>query len=82
MGFLRDNRRWSHLDKPAALFRYSPDRKGERFREHLKSFAGFLQADAYAGFERLYASDRKPATVFRPNRAPISIHDRSRCGRA
>lgn len=52
--YLRDNRRWSHLDKPAALFRYSPDRKSERPREHLKTFAGFLQADAYAGFERLY----------------------------
>jgi transposase len=25
--YLRDNRRWSHLDKPAALFRYSPDRR-------------------------------------------------------
>ena len=61
--YLRDNRRWSPLDKPAALFRYSPDRKGERPREHLKTFAGFLQADAYAGFERLYASDRKPAPI-------------------
>jgi transposase len=61
--YLRDNRRWSPLDKPAALLRYSPDRKGERPREHLKTFAGFLQADAYAGFERLYASDRKPAPI-------------------
>ena len=61
--YLRDNRRWSHLDKPAALFRYSPDRKGELPREHLKTFAGFLQADAYAGFERLYASDRQPAPI-------------------
>jgi hypothetical protein len=36
------------------LFRYSPDRKGERPREHLAAFRGVLQADAYAGFERLY----------------------------
>lgn len=28
--YLRDNRRWSADDRPAALFRYSPDRKGER----------------------------------------------------
>jgi hypothetical protein len=48
------------LDKPAALFRYSPDRKGERPREHLKTFVGFLQADAYAGFERLYAVTASP----------------------
>ncbi len=69
--YLRDNRRWSHLDKPAALFRYSPDRKGERPREHLKTFAGFLQADAYAGFERLYASDREPAPI-----TPVGVTSR------
>jgi transposase len=42
---------------PAVLFRYSPDRKGERPREHLKRFRGILQADAYGGFNGLY--DRK-----------------------
>lgn len=61
--YLRDNRRWRPSDKPAALFRYSPDRKGERPREHLKAFTGFLQADAYAGFERLYDPDRKPGPI-------------------
>ena len=58
--YLRDNRRWRPSDRPAAIFRSSPDCKGARPREHLKAFAGFLQADAYAGFERLYAPDRKP----------------------
>lgn len=61
--YLRDNRRWSPNDKPAALFRYSPDRKGERPREHLKTFAGFLQADAYAGFERLYDPTREVGII-------------------
>lgn len=61
--YLRDNRRWRPSDKPAALFRYSPDRKGERPRQHLKTFTGFLQADAYAGFERLYDPDRKPGPI-------------------
>ena len=61
--YLRDNRRWDASDRPAALFRYSPDRKGERPREHLKTFAGFLQADAYAGFERLYSPDREPGRI-------------------
>jgi hypothetical protein len=37
------------------LFRYSPDRKGERPQEHLASFTGFLHADAYAGYSQLYA---------------------------
>ncbi len=36
------------------LFRYSPDRKGERPKAHLTLFTGVLQADAYAGFDRLY----------------------------
>jgi transposase len=61
--YLRDNRRWSPSDKPAALFRYSPDRKGERPREHLAAFAGFLQADAYAGFNALYDSGREPGPI-------------------
>ena len=38
------------------LFRYSPDRKGERPKQHLASFTGVLQADGYAGFDRLYGA--------------------------
>jgi hypothetical protein len=33
---------------------YSPDRKGERPVAHLRHFTGVLQADGYAGFDRLY----------------------------
>ena len=33
---------------------YSPDRKGEHPRQHLKSFKGALQADAYSGFHHRY----------------------------
>ena len=41
--------------EPAAVwFAYSPDRKGEHPANHLKDFKGTLQADGYAGFERLY----------------------------
>jgi transposase len=39
---------------PAVWFAYSPDRKGSHPQQHLQSFRGILQADAYAGFERLY----------------------------
>jgi transposase len=35
-------------------FAYSPDRKGEHPRQHLKNFKGALQADAYAVFHHLY----------------------------
>jgi hypothetical protein len=41
---------------PAAVFFYSPDRKGERPQNHLKSFKGVLHADGYAGFNALFES--------------------------
>jgi transposase len=40
------------------MFFYSPDRKGERPREHLKGFAGVLHADGYAGFNGLFEGGR------------------------
>jgi transposase len=48
-----DPRPWGGTGPPAALYRYSPDRKGERPREHLAGFAGWLHADAYAGYDAL-----------------------------
>jgi hypothetical protein len=39
---------------PAALFFYSRDRTAEHPERHLHDYAGILQADAYAGFNRLY----------------------------
>ncbi len=52
--YVRDDRPAGHADPPAVWFRYSPDRKGERPRLHLKDFRGILQADGYAGFDQLY----------------------------
>ncbi len=42
----------------AAWYRFSPDRKGARPREHLANYTGFMHADGYAGFEELYRSGR------------------------
>ena len=50
---MRDDRPWAGPDPPAAVFFYSPDRKGERPAAHLKDFRGVLHVDGYAGFERL-----------------------------
>jgi transposase len=52
--YVRDDRPAASYEPPAVLFRYSPDRKGERPKAHLAPFTGVLQADAYAGFDRLY----------------------------
>jgi transposase len=51
---------------PAAFYCYSPDRKGERPQGHLAGFAGWLQADAYAGYDAL--------TLPRGNKPPRISH--------
>ena len=43
---------------PAALFFYSPDRKGEHPRAHLKDFRGVIHVDGYAGFNELFAGGK------------------------
>lgn len=48
---------------PAAVFFYSRDRTAQHPESHLRDYAGILQADAYAGFNRLYEADRKPAPI-------------------
>ena len=52
--YVRDERSAGEDTAPAVWFAYSPDRKGEHPRRHLKDFRGGLQADAYAGFHHLY----------------------------
>ena len=52
--YVRDDRPSGSLDAPAVWFAYSPDRKGEHPQRHLAHFRGILQADAYAGFNKLY----------------------------
>ncbi|QLH39500.1 MAG: transposase [Defluviicoccus sp.] len=52
--YVRDDRPWAEASPPAAAFFYSPGRKGERPAGHLAGFRGFLQADTYTGFDKLY----------------------------
>ena len=52
--YLRDERYHAGAVPPAVLYRYTPDRKGERCHAHLASFRGHLHADGYAGFAELY----------------------------
>jgi transposase len=56
--YVRDDRPFGGADPPAALYRYTPDRKGEHPREHLRAFRGILQADGSAGFAGLYGDGR------------------------
>ena len=56
--YTRDDRPAGSVNPPAVWFRYSPDRKGIHPQTHLKDYAGILQADAYAGYDAVYASGR------------------------
>ena len=61
--YVRDDRPFGGHDPPAAVFFYSRDRAGEHPERHLQGYGGILQADAYAGFNRLYEADRKPGPL-------------------
>jgi transposase len=62
--YVNDGRPRGDASPIAAGYYYSPDRKGARPDEHLKDFTGILHADAYAGYNNLYISEKNPdATV-------------------
>ena len=87
--YVRDDRPFGGADPPAAAYFYSPDRTGKHPEEHLASWTGSMQADAYAGYNRLYEAGRKPGPIVeaacwaharrkffdlaRLNKAPIAI---------
>jgi len=87
--YVRDDQPFDGPDPPAAAFFYSRDRTGEHPERHLESYAGLMQADAYAGFNRLYGPSRQPGPIIeaacwaharrkffdlaRLNKAPIAI---------
>lgn len=82
--YVRDDRPAGSGDPPAVWFAYSEDRKGQHPREHLKSFRGILQADAYSGFDALYETGeiqeaacwahvrRKFVDIYRTQASPIA----------
>ncbi|MCW3477925.1 IS66 family transposase, partial [Limobrevibacterium gyesilva] len=61
--YVRDDKPFAGPAPPAAMFHYSPDRRGEHPQRHLSSYAGILQADAYAGFGELYHPGRQLGRV-------------------
>jgi len=61
--YVRDDRPFGGRDPPAAVFFYSTDRGAKHPEQHLAGYAGLMQADAYAGFNRLYDARRKPAPI-------------------
>jgi transposase len=62
--YVRDDRPYCGGAPPAAAYFYSPDRGGAHPAAHMATFTGLLQADGYAGFEKLYGPARtKPGPI-------------------
>ena len=90
--YVRDDRPSGSADAPAVWFAYSPDRKGEHPGAHLQNFHGTLQADGFAGFNRLYETGtiveaacwahvrRKFHDLYEAHRSPIAEEALKRIG--
>lgn len=90
--YVRDDRPAGSKAPAAVLFRYTPDRKGEHPRAHLKDFRGTMQADGYAGFHHLYDTGqiheaacwahvrRKFFDIHQANASPIALEALNRIG--
>ena len=61
--YVRDDKPFAGPAPPAAVFFYSRDRTAEHPERHLAGYAGILQVDAYAGFNRLYDANREPGPI-------------------
>lgn len=61
--YVRDDRPFGGGAPPAAMFYYSRDRGGAHVETHLAGWSGLLQADAYSGYNRLYARERTPGLI-------------------
>ena len=73
--YVRDERPWAGPAPPAAWYRFSPDRRSEHPRRHLASFAGWMHADAYAGYGELYRSGvREVACLAHVRRKFVDVH--------
>jgi transposase len=60
-GAMSTGRLWIYLgdwDHPFLVYDYTPDRSGDGPQEMLDGYKGYLQADAYTGYDELYAGGR------------------------
>jgi len=56
----RTGRFWAYVgdkEHPQTVFSYTPDRSRDGPMQFLKDFSGYLQADAYAGYNAVYAGE-------------------------
>lgn len=53
--YVRDDRNAGSVAAPAVWFAYSPNRQGLHPKAHLAGFSGVLQADAFPGYDKVFA---------------------------
>jgi hypothetical protein len=75
---VRDDRPHAGTAAPAVWFQYSANRKGDHPARHLSGWGGVLQADAFAGYNQLYADGRiiEAACWSHARRKLWDIHER------
>jgi len=60
-GKTRQARMWVYIragpGPPMTIFDFTPDRRKERPRQFLGDYRGFIHADAYSGYDELFATD-------------------------
>jgi transposase len=62
--YVRDDRPFGGPAPPAAVFYYSRDRGGEHPQNHMAGYTGVFQADAFGGYNKLYATGRAAGPIF------------------
>jgi hypothetical protein len=55
----RTGRMWTYVGEGATVYDYTPTRKREGPERFLKDYRGYLQADAYGGYDQLYAKPER-----------------------
>lgn len=76
--YAADDRASGSTTPPATWYRFTPDRSGAHPQAHLAAFRGFLQADAYAGYDGLYRSGATEVACWAHFRRKVfDLHERS-----
>ena len=92
--YLRDGRSSGDMRPPAVAFRFTTGRGGEHPAAHLAGYRGYLQADGYSGYNRLYRNPshvvtevgcwaharRKFTDILEKNRSPMAAEAVVRIG--
>jgi transposase len=74
--YVRDDRNAGSTMSPAVWFAYSPNRQGQHPQSHLAGFSGVLQADAFPGYDKIFADGqvREAACMAHARRKLHDLH--------